>query len=111
MENSETETNKTSVATIEGDGKTIAIIAFVMNNEKKNAFASFHIRQSLGLALFGFSLSFIMIIPILGWIIGFVGFFVLLFLWIVGIINAANGKEKSVPLLGKKFKEWFKNIN
>jgi len=102
-------------------GKTIAIIsyltfigliiAFVMNNEKKESFASFHIRQSLGLALFGFSLSFIMIIPILGWIIGFVGFFVLLFLWIVGIINAANGKEKSVPILGEKFKEWFKSIN
>ncbi len=102
-------------------GKTIAIIsyltfigliiAFVMNNEKKESFASFHIRQSLGLALFGFSLSFIMIIPILGWIIGFLGFFLLLFLWIVGIINAANGKEKSVPMLGKKFEEWFKNIN
>jgi len=70
-------------------GKTIAIIsyltfigliiAFVMNNEKKEPFASFHIRQSLGLALLGFSLSFIMIIPILGWIIGFLGFFLLLF--------------------------------
>ncbi len=101
-------------------GKTIAIIAyltfigliiaFVMNNEKKEQFASFHIKQSLGLALTGFSLSFIMVIPILGWVVGFLGFFLLLFLWVVGIINVVNGKEKPVPILGEKFKEWFKNI-
>jgi len=69
------------------------------------------LRQSSGLALTAVALLMIGIIPILGWIISFLGFFVLLFLWIVGIINAVNGKEKPVPILGKKFKEWFKDIN
>lgn len=103
------------------EGKTIAIIAyitfigliiaFVMNNGKKDAFASYHIKQSLGLALVGLSLSFIMAIPILGWIVGILGSFALLYLWIMGLINVINTKQKPVPFLGEKFEEWFKNIN
>lgn len=102
------------------EGKNIAIIsyitfigliiAFVMNNEKKESFATFHIRQSLGIALTGLALSVINIIPILGWIISVVGFFVLLYMNIVGLLNAINSKEKVVPILGNKYKEWFKNI-
>ena len=102
------------------EGKTIAliayitiiglIIAFVMNNDKKNAFASYHIKQSLGLALTGFALGVIGMIPILGWIIDLVGVFILLYMWIIGLINAINGNDKPVPFLGKKFIEWFKNI-
>jgi len=102
------------------EGKTIAIIAyitivglliaFIMNNDKKNSYASYHIKQSLGVALTALALMFIGIIPILGWIISFVGIFFVLVLWIMGLINAINLKEKPVPILGKKFEDWFKNI-
>ena len=93
------------------EGKNIAIIsyftiigliiAFVMNNEKKNTFANYHIRQSLGLALTGFAL---------GMIVSFFGIFVIMFMWIMGLINAINGIEKPVPLLGEKYLEWLKNL-
>ncbi|MDD2299527.1 MAG: hypothetical protein PHQ67_07205 [Fermentimonas sp.] len=86
------------------------VIAFVMNNEKKEPFARFHIRQSLGIVLTSLALGIVNIIPILGWIISIVGFFVLLYMWIVGLLNAINGKEKVVPILGDKFEEWFKSI-
>lgn len=86
------------------------IIAFVMNNDKNYAFAKFHIKQSLGIALTGLALSFIGVIPILGWIISFLGFFFVVFLWIMGLMNAINGKEEAVPVLGEKYKEWFKNL-
>jgi len=109
-----------SKATIVNEGKTTAIIAyitiigliiaFVMNNDKKNAFASYHIKQSLGLALTGLALGMIGMVPILGWIINFFGLFVLLYMWIMGLINAMNGKEKAVPILGNKYIEWFKNL-
>lgn len=109
-------TNKTS----ETQDKTIAIIsyltligliiAFVMNNDKKELFASFHIRQSLGLTLTSLALSLINIIPILGWIVSIVGFFVLLYMWIVGLLNAINGKYKTVPILGDKYEEWLKSV-
>ena len=111
--------NKLDIS-IANEGKNIAmiayitiiglIIAFVMNNEKKNEFARFHIKQSLGLALTGLAIGIIGIIPILGWIINILGIFVLLYMWIVGLMNAINGKQNTVPFLGDKYVEWFKNL-
>lgn len=102
------------------DGKKIAllsyltiiglIVAFVMNNEKKNAFASYHIRQMLGLTVVGLASGFISIIPILGWIAGLVIWVFLFINWISGLMNALNGRVKPMPILGTKFEEWFKGI-
>lgn len=102
------------------DPKTIAIIAyltiiglaiaFLLNNDKKNEFSSYHIRQSLGLVLCSVALFIIGMIPVLGWIISFLGSIFLLILWVLGLINAINNEIKPVPVLGKYFEEWFKNI-
>ncbi|UZH56167.1 hypothetical protein JRG66_04695 [Salinimicrobium tongyeongense] len=86
------------------------VVAFVMNNEKKDAFAAWHIRQSMGLTVLGIAVFAIGMVPILGWLISFFGSLFLLYLWIMGLINAINGKVKPVPVLGSKFEEWFKNI-
>lgn len=86
------------------------IVAFVLNNEKKDPFASYHIRQSLGLVLTSIALSLINVIPVLGWIVSLIGAFVLLYMWIMGLLNAVNGKEKPVPILGEKYLEWLKSI-
>ena len=84
-------------------GKNIAIIsyltviglvlAFVMNNEKKEPFASFHIRQSLGLVITSIALAIINVIPVLGWIVSIIGYLVLLYMWIVG----CKRQRKSCP--------------
>lgn len=102
------------------DGKSTAIIAyltligltvaFVQNAEKKNTFANFHIRQSLGLIYTGLALGLINIIPFLGWVICIVGMFALLILWMMGLFNAINGKEVPVPLLGSLYGKWFSGI-
>lgn len=86
------------------------IVAFVSNQEKKDDYVKFHIQQSLGIALTGFASGIIGIIPILGWLISILGFFFVVFLWIMGLMNAINQKEKVVPILGEKYTEWFKNI-
>lgn len=86
------------------------VIAFVMNNDKKYEFAKFHIRQSLGIFLSVIALSLINIIPLIGWMIWFVGVFFLLYIWIKGLMNAINGKEEVVPILGEKYAEIFKNL-
>lgn len=86
------------------------IVAFVMNNEKKQPYASYHIRQSMGIMLSGLALGFINIIPILGWIVCLVGILFLFVCWIIGLIAALNGQEKAVPVLGKHFQEWFKSF-
>jgi uncharacterized membrane protein len=107
-------------STVSSEGKNIAIIAyitligliiaFVMNNDKKEAFAAYHIKQSLGLAATGLALGVVGMIPVLGWIINILGIFVLLYMWIMGLMNAINGKESPVPFLGEKYEIWFRNI-
>lgn len=100
--------------------KTIAIVAYltviglvvalVLNNEKKDLFAKYHIRQSLGLVLTSIALSLINVIPLLGWIVSIIGAFVLLYMWVMGLLNAINGRERPVPILGEKYEEWLKSV-
>lgn len=84
------------------------IIAIIKNNKIKNSFASFHIRQMIGLLLFSLAagLAYKFFGRSIGYILN-VGLFVL---WIIGLIGAFNGEEKRVPLVGDLFQEWFKSI-
>lgn len=92
------------------DGKTIAIIAhmtiigwiiaLIMNSNTKNVYASFYIRQSLGIML---GIIIFSIIPIIGWIIA-LGFFIL---WIISLLGALSGELKHVPFFGNRFQIWF----
>ena len=86
------------------------IIAIIMNNNGKAAFSSYHIRQSLGMTVTGLSLGVIGMIPILGWIVSVLGSFVLLYMWVIGLMNAINGKQIPCPILGEKYQEWFRNF-
>jgi uncharacterized membrane protein len=101
------------------NGKTVAIIsyitpigwiiAFIMNNNEKSDFGTFHIRQSLGIFLAWFLLGLVnsyLRISLLGWIVeaGLIVFCIL------GLIGAIQGEKKTVPLLGAQFQEWFKSI-
>lgn len=106
-------------ATIE-DGRVIAILAYitvvgfiiaiVLNNDKKNPFAFFHIRQSLGIWLLGLVIGVVAVIPFLGWIVALVGWVLIVVLWVIGLINAIGGKMKPVPIFGNLFEDLFKSI-
>ena len=54
----------------------------------------------LGLAVVGFVVGFVNIIPILGQIIFLVVMLALLVLWVMCIINASQGKVFKVPVIG-----------
>ncbi len=100
-------------------GKTAAITSYIlvvgvlialsMNAETKSNFASFHIRQALGLSLTFISLGLIisnfdsLAISVSMWIFISV-------LWMFGLFGAIKGETQPVPLLGNYFQKWFKNI-
>ncbi len=101
------------------DGKTYAIIshfwligliiAFILNNSKKNSFASFYIRQMIGINLLVIVnkwLVYDMIGNFVGWIFGVIIFL----LWLISLMGAIKGEEKSIPVIGEHFQDWFKNI-
>jgi uncharacterized membrane protein len=85
-------------------------IAMSMNSESKNKFASFHIRQALGLFITFISLGLIIsnfdnpMVSISMWI--FVSI-----LWVYGIFGAIKGETMPIPLLGNLFQKWLKNIS
>lgn len=102
-------------------GKTAAITSYILiigvfiamsmnTGEDKNSFASFHIRQALGLSFTFISLGLIIsnfdspMISISMWVS-------LSVLWTYGIFSAINGQTKPIPLLGNYFQKWFATIS
>lgn len=77
---------------------------------KKSSFVKFHVKQGLVLlitaVIFSFFYGVLVFIPILGWLIICVLQLFVLVLFIIGIVNALNGKENTLPIIGglaKKF--------
>lgn len=92
-------------------GKTMAIVsyitwigllvAFIVNNDKKNPFTAFHIGQSLRVAILGIANYVLsMFLPSSLGILSTVISILVLVLWVLGIINAINLKEKPLPIIG-----------
>jgi uncharacterized membrane protein len=107
------------------DGKVCAILSYLLvgiiwyfadDKMRKNNFAKFHAKQGLILLIVSIILSIAVSIlsaiftPLLFmgglgiiWIISIIWYavsLVLFVLWLIGIIAAATGKEKSLPIIG-----------
>ncbi|MCH3884855.1 DUF4870 domain-containing protein [Tenacibaculum aquimarinum] len=85
------------------------IVALVLNNGKKNAFASFHIRQMIGLNILSLINSLILARFLGPFITGGISI-ILLVLWVIGFMGVLKGEEKLVPVVGAQFQDWFKGI-
>lgn len=103
------------------EGKSIAITAYIlvvgvliaisMNSDKKNPYASYHIRQALGLSILfvaiGYTLSGFsaeapqILLPF--WICMSV-------LWGYGLYTAISGQVRPMPLIGSVCQKFFKNL-
>ena len=100
-------------------GKTLAfvsyltligtLIAFFMNQETRNPFASFHIRQALGLWLLQMALGYF-IGGFDNWMITYSFWIFFGVMFIYGMIGALTGKLNSVPFLGAFFQKLFASI-
>lgn len=85
------------------------LIAMSMNSENKNPFASFHIRQALGLSITFISLGMIVSNFDSFMISGTMWVFVSI-LWTYGIFTAIKGETKPIPLLGNLFQKAFNTL-
>ncbi|MBT8377035.1 MAG: hypothetical protein HKN99_03940 [Winogradskyella sp.] len=85
------------------------LIAFYMNQEKRNPFTSFHVRQSLGLWLLYLILGYV-VSGFDSWMLStsFWIFFAVLFFY--GIVGALTGKEHKAPIIGDYFQKIFSTI-
>lgn len=107
MENIEKSKNTAIVAYLTLIGSVIAI--FMNQDENRSDFASFHIRQALGLFLSFF---------LLGYFVGNIdswtatsAFYIFYFiLWIYGFTGALQGQKRLLPLVGAFFQNTFKTL-
>lgn len=79
------------------------IIALVQYKNEKAPEVRFHLKQSLGVMLLGLLFSIAMsiivrIVPSL-YFLSYANLIVIV-LWILGIINAINGAQRQLPLIG-----------
>lgn len=90
------------------------LIAYFAGKDQADDLLKYHLRQSLGLVIVSFILSIIIniiarIAPVLG-LIGSLLSILILILVVIGIINAANGVKKPLPIIGKMFEDKFSFI-
>jgi len=74
------------------------IIALVAGDREAS---KFHINQALVIWLAATIIGLMSRAPLIGWIIGGVGSIFCAVCWFIGIVNAINGNEKEVPVLGQ----------
>lgn len=111
----------------ERKGKTAAIVAYftifgsilallLNSTENKQEFASFHIRQALGInlliILFGVIINGVYdsLNDTLNIMVGSAFYLAYFILWIYGFIGAVSGKKNKVPLIGNLCQTVFKNL-
>lgn len=85
------------------------IIAYFMNNDDKSPFATFHIRQALGIHI-TFYLLGLLVSAFDSWVISSAFYIFVIVLWGYGIVSAIQGERNTVPLLGEQFQKWFNTI-
>lgn len=86
------------------------LIAYVLNSSNRSEYASFHIRQMLGLVIASMALRLLAKLAIFGGTVFFVGFIAIFAFWVIGFIGAIQGEERVVPVVGDSFQQWFKTV-
>lgn len=74
----------------------LIIVPLISEDAKKSPYAKFHLNQGLVMIIGGMIGGFVFWIPLIGWAAG-IAWFVL---WIMGIISAAQGEMKRLPVIG-----------
>jgi uncharacterized membrane protein len=94
-------------ATAKGKNTAMAIIAYVvffiplLTEAKDDPFVKYHVKQGLVLFIAWIASGFISMVPFIGWMLAPLLSLAMLALMVVGIIGAAKGEQKPLPVIGK----------
>jgi len=99
-------------SSMSSDDKGIALLSYLfllclvpLLTKKDSPFVQFHARQGLVLVVAWFVNWIIGIVPVIGWVVAFLGNLLLLGLSIMGIVNVVQGKKVELPFIGKYAKK------
>ncbi|GEQ86482.1 hypothetical protein ULMS_19900 [Patiriisocius marinistellae] len=85
------------------------LIAFYMNRDIKNEFATMHIKNMFGLFLLLICSQ--VIASSVDQLFGDILWGIAFLLWIFSIITAIQNKKPSIPYFSEKFQQWFTFLN
>ena len=74
----------------------LILVPLLSEDAKKSPYAKFHMNQGLVLTIGWFVGSFVFWLPLIGWAAGVFWFVI----WLMGLISAAQGEMKRVPVVG-----------
>lgn len=90
------------------DNKVMGVLAYIgilflvpLLAKKESTYCQFHANQGLLLFIVMVVVNILYVIPVIGWILGFILGIVCLVFAIMGIINAVKGEAKELPIIGK----------
>lgn len=111
-EKNQNSTNDNKTTKTKGKNIGMAVVAYILffipffTKSKDDPFVKYHVKQGLILFIVSFIAMIISRMPIIG--LFFWLFNIAIFIWLIlGIMNAAQGKEKPLPFIGQ-FAEKFK---
>ncbi|WP_263380321.1 DUF4870 domain-containing protein [Granulicella paludicola] len=78
-----------------------AIVFLLIDPYKDKPFVKFHCFQCLGLAVIGFILHFLVVIPLLGLLLVLLGDLALFVVWCLCILKASQGGSFKIPVIGR----------
>ena len=77
------------------------LLIFPVILKRDSEYVRFHINQGLVLLLFYLACAIVCVIPILGWVAGGIGAVFAIVCAIMGIVYAASGRTKELPIIGQ----------
>jgi len=81
---------------------------FADEKMKKSSLVNFHSKQAINLWIFSAAIGIVAhFMLFMGVFVSFVGGIVIFVLWVLGIINALNAKQKEIPIIGQFAKKYL----
>ena len=107
------------------EGRTFAILSYALSFisipfflvpliMRNNEFSLYHAKQCLMIWLAGIAVGIVgslLMVVCIGAILLPAGMIFLLVLAVMGLMNAVQGRQKPVPVIGKFAEDWFKGIS
>ncbi|MFH1111844.1 MAG: DUF4870 domain-containing protein [Patescibacteria group bacterium] len=107
------ENNVNTNTTLTQDEKTWAAMSYLwilclvpLLLRRQSSYVNFHAKQGFGLFVVELIVSVVSIIPVLGWLIAFIGWFVFVILSVMGLVSALSGKRWRLPMVADYVDKW-----
>jgi uncharacterized membrane protein len=84
------------------------VIALILNMKDRDEFASFYIRQYLGIMIAGLLGN--LILNLMNTTAAMVWGVIILIAWLMSLVSAITDKKNETPVIGQYFQEWFKGL-